>query len=113
MTRLDERLSAGSLGELFASHRGNNSPALRFGAEEWLWDEVACESARRARWLRRRRLEAGDDRAQHIGVLLDNGPDYVFMLGGTAISGDVLVALNTSRGGEQPPSTSSTPRPES
>jgi fatty-acyl-CoA synthase len=37
----------------------------------------------------------------HIGVLLDNVPDYLFWLGGAALSGATVVGINPTRRGEE------------
>lgn len=38
-----------------------------------------------------------DDRPLNFAVLFDNVPELLFLLGGAALSGHVLVALNTTR----------------
>ena len=38
---------------------------------------------------------------RHFGVLLDNVPEYLFLLGGAALSGRALVALNPTRRGAE------------
>jgi fatty-acyl-CoA synthase len=37
----------------------------------------------------------------HIGVLLDNGPEYLFLLGAAALSGATVVGINPTRRGEE------------
>jgi fatty-acyl-CoA synthase len=71
-------------------------PALRFG--EWIWThtELLAEAERFAA-LFRAKLEPG--RPPHVGVLLDNTPDYVFALCGAALSGSVVAGLNSTRHG--------------
>ncbi|MGH9080244.1 MAG: AMP-binding protein, partial [Acidimicrobiales bacterium] len=63
----------------------------------WTWAEVVRESQRRAATL-------SDLRRQgpfHVGVLLENVPEYVFLLFGAALAGATVVGLNpTRRGGE-------------
>ena len=41
------------------------------------------------------------DRPPHIGVLLDNVPDYLFWLVGAALSGAVVVGINSTYRGAQ------------
>ncbi|MFD0682918.1 AMP-binding protein [Actinomadura fibrosa] len=60
----------------------------------WTWREVVAECAVRAAWMAR---QARADRPVHVGVLLDNVPELVFLLGGAALSGAVVVALNPTR----------------
>ncbi len=73
-------------------------PAVRFGGRTWTHGEYGAESARWAQlFLSRHR---GGDRPLHVGVLLDNTPDYLFALGGAALSGSTVVGLNHTRVGE-------------
>ena len=58
------------------------------------WDEVVRESAARAALA----LSLRRDGPFHIGVLLDNVPDFVFWLGAGALSGGVIVGINPTRG---------------
>ena len=71
-------------------------PGLRFEDREWSWREVVAESAARAA-IFADLLDA--DRPPHIGVLLENVPDFAFTLGGAALSGQVVVGLNATRRG--------------
>ncbi|BBZ11937.1 AMP-binding protein [Mycobacterium branderi] len=73
---------------------GDEHLGLRTRQRDWSWDAVVRESAARgavARSLRR-------DGPFHIGVLLDNIPDFVFWLGGAALVGAVVVGINPTRG---------------
>jgi fatty-acyl-CoA synthase len=72
-------------------------PALRFGGRVWTHRELVAEAERFAA-LFRARLDP--ERPPHIGVLLDNTPDYVFALCGAALSGSVIAGLNYTRFGE-------------
>ncbi|HXB37963.1 MAG TPA: AMP-binding protein, partial [Acidimicrobiales bacterium] len=72
-------------------------PALRFGERIWTHGELFAEAERFAA-LFRARLDPG--RPPHVGVLLDNTPDYVFALCGAALSGSVVAGLNYTRHGE-------------
>src|SRR5262245_16725091 len=42
---------------------------------------------------------AQDSRPFHVGVLLDNIPDYFYALGGAALGGAVLVGINNTKRG--------------
>lgn len=72
-------------------------PALRFGERVWTHREMVAEAERFAA-LFRARLDWR--RPPHVGVLLDNTPDYVFALCGAALSGSVVAGLNYTRHGE-------------
>lgn len=78
---------------LCARAADGDRPGLRCQDEVWSWAEVAAECGRRAAWMSARR----SDRPLHVGVLLDNVPEFVFLIGGAALSGSVIVALNTTR----------------
>src|SRR5205085_12411136 len=56
------------------------------------WAEVVAECEARAATL-----EPG----QHIGVLLENVPEYAFWLGAAALAGAVVVGINPTRRGEE------------
>ena len=51
------------------------------------------------RAARLRRIVAADP--PHVGVLLENVPEYVFLLGGAALSGHVVVGINPTRRGDE------------
>jgi fatty-acyl-CoA synthase len=72
-------------------------PAIRFGGEVWTHAEFVAESYRWANLFLDRKPP---DRPLHVGVLLDNTPDYLFALGGAALSGSAVVGLNHTRRGE-------------
>lgn len=75
----------------------DDGEGLRFEGRSWTWAEVVAEMRRRAGWLAARRW----DGPRHVGVLLDNVPEFVFLLGGAALSGSVVVGLNPTRRGSQ------------
>ncbi len=68
--------------------------ALLFGDRRFTHGELLEEAARFAA-LFARRLDG--DRPPHVGVLLDNTPDYVFALCGAGLLGAVIVGLNHTR----------------
>ena len=72
-------------------------PALRFGDGVWTHGELLDEAERFAA-LFRARLEP--EHPPHVGLLLDNTPDYVFALCGAALSGVAVAGLNYTRRGE-------------
>ena len=72
-------------------------PAVRFGERVWTHGDYVAECRRWANLFVSRR-PAG--RPFHVGVLLDNVPDYLFALGGAALCGAAIVGLNHTRRGE-------------
>lgn len=79
-------------------------PAVRFGSDVWTHAQFVSESLRWANFLLAH--PPGDPgsvdskRPPHLGVLLDNTPDYLFALGGAAFAGATVVGLNPTRVGE-------------
>ncbi|HEY6427475.1 MAG TPA: AMP-binding protein, partial [Acidimicrobiales bacterium] len=71
-------------------------PALRFGDRRWTHAELLTEAERFAA-VYRDRLDPA--RPPHVGVLLDNTPDYVFALCGAALAGVAVAGLNHTRRG--------------
>ncbi len=70
---------------------------LLFEERTWTWSDVVAEMARWGAWLRS--LAGGGP--PHVGVLLDNVPEYLFALGGTLLTGSVLIGLNSTRRGSE------------
>jgi len=73
-------------------------PAVLSGDVVWTHAEYVAECRRWAAVFRRWRPTDGSP--FHIGVLLDNVPEYVAALGGAALAGATLVGLNPTRQGE-------------
>ena len=86
-----------TVADLLLARVGDQRPGLRAGDRVWSWDEVVQESAARAALARELRTEG----PFHIGVLLENVPEYVFWLGAAALSGATVVGINSTRRGEQ------------
>lgn len=82
--------------ELLLARADDANPGLAFEDQRWTWRDHVRECADRAALLRALRRPG----PFHIGVLLDNVPEFSFLLGGAALAGAVLVGLNTSRRGE-------------
>lgn len=77
--------------DLVRTRAGDGRPGLTFEGRTWSWGEVVEAAEGVAQWVGRR----------HVGVLLDNVPDYVFLLAGAALSGGVVIGLNPTRRGEE------------
>ena len=82
---------------LIAARRGDDAPGLRFEDRAWTWGEVVDESAQRAAVLRDLRRPG----PFHVGVLLENTPEYLFWLGGAALAGAAVVGINPTRRGAE------------
>jgi len=75
-------------------------PAVRFADRVWTHGDYVAEAVRWANLLLAERPPSPDERPVHVGVLLDNTPDYLFALGGAAFAGATVVGLNPTRTGE-------------
>ncbi len=63
----------------------------------WTWREAVTEGAARGALAR---SLMGTGVPPHIGVLLPNGPEYLFWLNGAALAGAAIVGINPTRRGE-------------
>ncbi|WP_040635931.1 AMP-binding protein [Mycolicibacterium phlei] len=85
------------IASMLLARRGDQHLGLRTRDRDWTWDAVVHESAARAALAHRLRAPG----PFHIGVLLDNVPDFVFWLGGAALAGATIVGINPTHGDEQ------------
>lgn len=74
----------------------DDRPGLLFEDASWTWAEVVRESCVRSAVLSTL-LEP--TLPPHVGVLLENVPEFLFLLGGAALGGHVVVGLNPTRRG--------------
>src|SRR5882672_6547879 len=88
-----------TIAELVAARADDTSTGLIFEDRSWTWAEVAHECAVRSAMLRATRRTEGTP--FHVGVLLDNVPEYVFLLGGAALAGATVVGINPTRRGAE------------
>ena len=89
---------SGTFTEKLLLRSESDGVALLYEDQSWTWAEYIAECQRRAAlWCSSRDPYA----VPHIGVLLDNVPDYLFWLGAGALSGATVVGINsTYRGAE-------------
>ena len=78
---------------LLRDRADDDKVGLRFEDAAWTWREVVRESARRAAMLGALRRSG----PFHIGVLLENVPEYLFLAGGAAFAGATIVGINPTR----------------
>jgi fatty-acyl-CoA synthase len=89
-----------TVGALLRAREGDEHPGYLFEDQTWSWDEVVRESAVRAALLDDLLGPAGvGDGPRHVGVLLDNVPEYLFLAGGAALAGVTIVGINPTRRG--------------
>ncbi|MFE3291495.1 AMP-binding protein [Rhodococcus sp. NPDC059234] len=76
----------------------DDRPGLLFEDERWTWREVVRECNARASALSALRRPG---RQLHVGVLLENVPEYIFLIGAAALSGATLIGINPTRRGAE------------
>src|SRR5437879_1656743 len=94
-------MSEPTIAGLVAARADDANAGLLFEERSWTWAEVAHECAVRAAILGAAWEDEGGDAPFHVGVLLDNVPEYVFMLGGAALAGATVVGINPTRRGSE------------
>ena len=72
--------------------------ALRFEDQTWTWSDFVRASAQRAAYLD---AELDRDLPPHVGVLLDNVPEFPMWLSAAALTGDAIVGINPTRRGPE------------
>jgi fatty-acyl-CoA synthase len=93
-------MSAETIAALVAARDHDEHRGLIFEDASWTWAEIARECAVRAAMLRAEHPRA-PGRPFHVGLLLDNVPEYVFLLGGAALAGAAVVGINPTRRGAE------------
>jgi fatty-acyl-CoA synthase len=81
---------------MVAARADDDRPGVLDADGSWTWRQAVAEGAARgalAQSLFGRGLP-------HIGVLLPNGPEYLFWLNGAALAGAAIVGINPTRRGE-------------
>ncbi|HVU72998.1 MAG TPA: long-chain-fatty-acid--CoA ligase [Mycobacteriales bacterium] len=86
------------MAELLLAHADADRPAMLFEDQRWTWPEYVAGCAQRAALLADR-LPAGAH--PHVGVLLDNTPEYAMWLGAAILSGTTVVGINQTRRGDE------------
>lgn len=87
-----------TVASLLRARVGDTHPGYIFEGRTYSWDEVVSQSAIRASILND--LFA-DGRPPHVGILLENTPEYLFWIGGAALTGACIVGINPTRRGSE------------
>ena len=82
---------------LLAERAGDAHPGLLFEEQRFSWAEIVDEAVARAQLA----LSLQRPGPFHVGVLLDNVPEYLFWLAGAALAGAALVGINPTRRGTE------------
>jgi fatty-acyl-CoA synthase len=83
-----------TVADLVRARRGDQRIGLIFEQQQWTWDQYVHGCIQRAALLRDL---APAGRPLHVGVMLDNTPDFSMLLGAAALAGAVIVGLNPTR----------------
>jgi fatty-acyl-CoA synthase len=87
-----------AIAELLLRRADDDRPGLLFDNRQWTYRALVEEGRRRAALF----ADLHDPgRPPHLGVLLDNMPDYLFWLVAGALSGSVIVGINSTYRGAQ------------
>jgi fatty-acyl-CoA synthase len=84
-----------TVANMVAARANDDRPAVLDATEQWTWRQAVAEGASRGA-LARSMFGQGPP---HIGVLLPNGPEYLFWLNGAALAGAAIVGINPTRRG--------------
>ncbi len=84
--------------ELLLALQDDDRPGFLHENGAWTFRRIIVEGQRRAALFN---SVHDSTRPPHIGVLLDNTPDYLFWLVGAALSGSVVVGINSTYRGTQ------------
>src|SRR5690606_9982516 len=88
-----------TMAEIFLGRAEDDNTALLFEDERWSYRELVKEAAIRSAWMQE--IRPADGKPWHVGVLLENTPEYLFLLAGAALSGATIVGINPTRRGEE------------
>ncbi|MBB6351645.1 fatty-acyl-CoA synthase [Nonomuraea muscovyensis] len=86
-------MTGDTLAALLLARTGDERPGLYAGDRVWSWHDHVEAARAAATWLDAR-TPGGP---LHVGVLCDNVPELLFLVGGAALAGHVVVALNPTR----------------
>ncbi len=81
---------------MLAARAGDDRTGVMDATGTWTWREAVAEGATRGALAR----SLLGDAKPHVGVLLPNGPEYLFWLNGTALAGAAIVGINPTRRGD-------------
>jgi fatty-acyl-CoA synthase len=87
-----------TIADLVRSRADDDRIGLRFEDSSWTYAELLQGCAQRAAWLLAHKPA---DAPFHLGVLLDNTPEFWMLLGASALSGATLVGINPTRRGAE------------
>ena len=87
--------------DLLRERAAEERTALRFEDQGWSWREHVQLALDRAAWLLAERETLAAGAPFHVGILLENVPEYSFLLGAAAFAGACVVGINPTRRGAE------------
>ena len=98
-----------TFGDILLERSTDDHPGLLFEDSSWTWREFVAEAAVRAEILRVWSDEYSSSYAErpdpykrlHVGILLENVPEYLFTLSGAALTGVTIIGINPTRRGAE------------
>jgi fatty-acyl-CoA synthase len=88
-------MSGGTFADLLLRRSDDEHVALWCGEATWTWRRLIEEARARAVLM----LDRRDDALPHVGVLLENTPEYVAWVYGAALARMTVVGINPTRRG--------------
>jgi acyl-CoA synthetase (AMP-forming)/AMP-acid ligase II len=86
-----------TVADLVRARADDDGFAVYFEDERWTWRAFVAGAGQRAHWL----LDSRQPGPFHIGVLLENVPEYPLLLSAAALVGATVVGINPTRRGEE------------
>ena len=94
-------VDAVTFADLVRARASDDNIAVKFDDLVWTYREWCDEVAIRAAWWRSIIEERPEGTPPHIGVLLDNTPEFTMWLGAAAVTGAAVVGINPTRRGAE------------
>src|SRR5436190_18095745 len=86
-----------TIADFVRARAADDGVALLFEDQQWSWLEFVAGAAQRAQWL----LAERQPGPFHIGLLLENVPDYPLLLSAASLVGATVVGINPTRRGDE------------
>src|SRR5699024_9235775 len=84
--------------DLVMNRLGDDRIGIRFEDDDYTWDDFARAAIRCSHFLA---AHLNDRLPPHLGILLENRPEFLFWWAGSALSGTALVCMNPTRRGQE------------
>lgn len=94
-------VNAMTFADLVRARASDDGTAVKFDDRTWTYREWCDEVATRAAWWRSIMASRPAGTPPHIGVLLDNTPEFTMWLGAAAVTGAAVVGINPTRRGAE------------